>query len=106
MDSFKQPNEMSIEGDPGRGWKKFKVNFELFSIASGLETKTPQIQAAAMLHCIGEDVREIIETMTLTMAEKTDITILKQKLEEYFVPKSNPSVESHKFNTRIQGTGE
>lgn len=59
-----------------------------------------------MLHCIGEDVREIIETMTLTEVEKTNITTLKQKLEEYFVPKSNPSVESHKFNTRIQRAGE
>ncbi|XP_071651744.1 uncharacterized protein [Temnothorax longispinosus] len=106
MDSFKQPNPMSLEGDPGKGWKKFKANFELFSVASGLDAKTTKIQAAALLHCIGEDVREIVETIVMTDTEKTDITLLKRKLEEYFVPKSNPSVESHKFNTRTQGAGE
>lgn len=105
MDSFKQPNPMSMEGDIGKGWKKFKASFDLFSVASGLEMKTPKIQAAALLHCIGEDVRETIETIEMT-EEKDNITTLKKKLEDYFVPKSNPSVESHKFNTRTQGVGE
>lgn len=105
MDSFKQPNPMSMEGDIGKGWKKFKASFDLFSVASGLEMKTPKIQAAALLYCIG-DVRETIEMIEMTEAEKDNITTLKKKLEDYFVPKSNPSVESHKFNTRIQGVAE
>ncbi|XP_024874017.1 uncharacterized protein K02A2.6-like [Temnothorax curvispinosus] len=69
---------MSLEGDPGKGWKKFKANFELFSVASGLDAKTTKIQAAALLHCIGEDVREIVETIVMTDAEKTDITAAEQ----------------------------
>ncbi|XP_023238018.1 uncharacterized protein LOC111636862 [Centruroides sculpturatus] len=100
------PKPMLVEGDLGANWKKFKKSYLLYSTATELTTKNNETQAAILLHCLGEDALEIFETLELSEEEAKQPNVILEKLELYFIPKSNQSVESHKFNTRVQGLSE
>lgn len=106
MEFLKQPKSMSLEGNQALSWKKFKENMELYMVASGCKTKEKAIQAAVILHCVGEEVRDIFNTLELSDEEKEDPKVIMTKLNDYFLPKKNISVERHKFNTRVQEVSE
>lgn len=59
-----------------------------------------------MLHCIGEEAMDIFETMEVSEEEMKKVKTIMDKFEAYFKPKTNPSVEQHKFNKRAQTTQE
>ncbi|XP_018372980.1 PREDICTED: uncharacterized protein LOC108767548 [Trachymyrmex cornetzi] len=106
MEFLKQPKPMDWGGDQALNWKKFKKSFELYLVATGASKKAEEIKAAILMHCIGEQAVDVIDTLGLTEDElKVKDTIIA-KLDTYFVPKTNESVERHKLNMRIQGPTE
>lgn len=106
MEFLKQPKPMMMEGNLSVNFKKFKQNFELYLLATGCSEKSQKIQAAVLLHSVGEHVLEIIETLGLQEDERNNKDIILQKLEQYFVPKVNTSLVRQKFNRRVQGLNE
>ncbi|KAG5871032.1 hypothetical protein JTB14_010583 [Gonioctena quinquepunctata] len=92
MEFLKQPASMSMCGDLGSNWRKFR--------------KKKEVQAAVLLHCLGEEANEVLETLYLTANGRTDPDKIIKQLDVHFLPKSNPSVETHKFNSRNQLYGE
>lgn len=106
MEFLKQPSPMCMAGDLSSNWKKFKNNYSLYATASGCTARDAEVQAADLLHCIGEEAREIMDTLGLTADEMKKPETILAKFEEYFVPKANTSVERHKFNTKVQQSGE
>ncbi|KAG5887510.1 hypothetical protein JTB14_036233 [Gonioctena quinquepunctata] len=106
MEFLKQPASMGMCGDLGSNWRKFKNNFSLYSIATGCKEKAKEVQAAVLLHCLGEEANEVLETLDLTANDRTDPAKIIKQLDVHFLPKSNPSVETHKFNSRNQLYGE
>ncbi|KAG5891902.1 hypothetical protein JTB14_013369 [Gonioctena quinquepunctata] len=86
-------------GDLGSNWRKFKNNFSLFSIATGCEAKAKEVQTAVLLHCLGEEAYEVLETLDLTANERTDPDKIIEQLYVHFLPESNPSLETHKFTS-------
>lgn len=62
--------------------------------------KPKQVRAAVLLHYVGEEAKEVVKNMELTIEEKRDPDTLIRILDEYYLPKCNPSVETHKFNNR------
>ena len=61
-----------------------------------------EIQVAILLHTMGESCLDIYNTFVLTEAEKKDYDAVINKFKEYFVPKTNESVNSHIFLHRIK----
>lgn len=55
---------------------------------------------------IGEQGRDIFNTFELTDQDKNQYNVYLTKLDEYFLPKVNCSVERNKFNMRVQVQGE
>ena len=100
------PKPMSLDGDLGENWKRFKKTYTLYSTATEVDKKDEETQAAILLHCIGEDAMEIFDTLDLSQTEQKNPAKIIEKFEAYFLPKTNQSVESHKFNTRVQGPAE
>ncbi|XP_018366780.1 PREDICTED: uncharacterized protein K02A2.6-like [Trachymyrmex cornetzi] len=106
MEFLKQPKPMDWGGDQALNWKKFKKSFGLYLVATGASKKAEEIKAAILMHCIGEQAVDVIDTLGLSEDElKVKDTIIA-KLDTYFVPKTNESVERHKLNMRIQGPTE
>lgn len=106
MEFIKQPKPLSLQGEQGQNWKKFKKAMEVYMIASGCADKDKRIQAAVWLHCLGEEAGEILDTLGITETEKSDPVKIIKYLDEHFLPKVNISIERHKFNTRVQGESE
>ncbi|KYN03603.1 hypothetical protein ALC62_05543, partial [Cyphomyrmex costatus] len=81
-------------------------SFDLYLVATGASKKSEEIKAAMLMHCVGEQAVDVIDTLGLTEDElKVKDTIIA-KLDAYFVPKTNESVERHKLNMRVQGSTE
>jgi hypothetical protein len=63
-------------------------------------------QCDAFRYIIGQDGRDIYNTMAFTESEVDKIDILFAKFEEYCKPRKNIIMERYKFNTRVQRKDE
>ena len=107
MATFKQPEELNIRAeDKPTEWQKFKQRFDVFATATGLDSKSDEVQAATFLHIIGADAHEVSNTFQFDSEEEKDMATLKAKFEEYCLPKKNITLERHRLLTRKQGDGE
>lgn len=107
MDSLlQQPKPLQHEGDMASNWKKFRKSFSIYMIASNAENLTATRKVNLLLHIIGEEAQELFDNLGLTNDEMTNVDTVLDKFENYYVPKTNVSVERHKFNSRLQQPGE
>lgn len=93
-------------GDASNSWKQWLQQFEWYEIASEFNKKTPEIQCATFLVSLGPEIITIYNNFQLSDAEKTDLSVLKQKFTTYFDPKKNITFERYTFNKMIQEIGE
>ncbi|KAJ8029368.1 hypothetical protein HOLleu_28746 [Holothuria leucospilota] len=68
--------------------------------------KTEEEKCTPFLYVIGQEGRDIYNTITVYDNENNKIDVLFKKLEDYCKPKQNVTVERSKFNTRNQGPSE
>uniref|UniRef100_A0A1Y1KPK9 Paraneoplastic antigen Ma-like C-terminal domain-containing protein n=1 Tax=Photinus pyralis TaxID=7054 RepID=A0A1Y1KPK9_PHOPY len=109
MEGLKPPSPMSLEGDVGVNFRKWKQQFEMFMLASGLDVKasvSSEQKVAILLHSIGSEVYEIYTTLELSDEERKSWKEVLKKLEVYFKPKENETINRHMFHTRRQKDGE
>ena len=59
-----------------------------------------------LTYCMGERVEDVLDTLGLTTDQAADYTVLKEKLDGYFLPRKNVIYERAKFNKRKQEEGE
>ena len=97
MDQLKPPEQLLINSpNKADAWRRFKQAFEFYSMASGLKDKDGAIQAAVFFHIIGEDSQKMYQTLQFdTEEDKKDIDKLKEKFEEFCVPKANATMERY-----------
>lgn len=103
---FKPPEPLSLEGNVSENWNRFVQRFELFSIATDLESKEEARQIAVLLHCIGEDGLDVYNTLTLSATEKKSLKSIKETLGAHFAPKKNVIYERFLFNSIKQKEGQ
>lgn len=93
---------MNFEGNLSENWRTWRKRFEIYSVASELIEKPENIQCARLLHLMGDQGINISETFLYGDDEENKIEILKQKFQDYFVPRKNLLYERHKFFTYRQ----
>lgn len=54
----------------------------------------------------GKEARDVLSTTDITEEERTNPETILNKFNNYFIPKTNKSVERHRFNSRLQLPGE
>ncbi|XP_008189883.1 uncharacterized protein LOC103311865 [Acyrthosiphon pisum] len=101
MNQLRQPKDLSS----GKDWTRWKSVFSLYMVGSGAIKLKEEEKIAILLHCIGDEGRTVSETFEFTEKDRTYDTIIK-KFDEYYVPALNESVETFKFNSRVQGADE
>ena len=98
------PTSFNPKGEPtglGLRWKKWSKAFDLYVVAAGISDDTQK--NALMLHCAGEDVQEVVETLP----GPTDTYVnLTTALNAYFMPKQNKRYERHIFRQCSQDDEE
>lgn len=88
----------------GPRWRKWLRRFEVMLTAIGVKTDDEEDRRKdLLLHYVGEESFDIY----LTLEEAGDTyDVVKGKLSDYFVPKSNPLYEKYVFRSTSQAEGE
>lgn len=89
-----------------KNYEKFKQNFRIYLMASGLENKTDERKVAIFLNVAGEDAIEVFNTFQLTEAQKTNYNDVVAAFDNYCKPRCNETYDRFKFFSRSQQEGE
>ena len=108
MDNLKPPEELDIHGsNKAEQWKQFRERFAVYSVASGLSSKSQEVQAAVFLHVIGSEAHRVYNTFEFDdEGDRKKINKLLEKFENYCLPKKNITLERYSLFTRRQRQGE
>lgn len=83
-------------------WKLWLQQWEWYATATNIIKKSPEVQVAIFMSCIGPDAAIVYNTFNLTEAESKSLTCIKLKFAAYYTPKINETYERYTFNTIIQ----
>ncbi|XP_046812674.1 uncharacterized protein K02A2.6-like [Lucilia cuprina] len=86
-------------------WKKWSKQFNIYLLASNLDTQPDKRKVALLLHLMGPDTLEIFNSFNIGIDDIKYADLLK-KFESHFIPQINIAMERHKFFTRRQGIEE
>ncbi|XP_063233061.1 uncharacterized protein K02A2.6-like [Bacillus rossius redtenbacheri] len=106
MEGLKPPGPFTFDGDLANNWKRWKQKFLIYMKATGGDGKDDGIKIATLLHVLGEEGQDLFFTMDISEENSKKYDSVLACLESYFLPKTNQSVERHKFNNRVQEEGE
>ena len=89
-------------------WKKFKLAWSSYSLATELNKKSEKVQVATLFTILGEEARDVFSTFTGWNEEgdQDKIAPVLQKFAEYCQPRKNVPFERYRFNHRTQEVGE
>ena len=88
-------------------WKKFRLAWSNYSLATELNKKTEAIQVATLLTVIGEEARDVYSTFDWSdEGNKSKIEPVLQQFADYCQPRKNVPFQRYRFNKRAQEAGE
>ena len=122
MEIFRIPEILDIESLKGPdNWKRWLhvviyrlQSYEIYENARELDTKTEKVQVAIFLNTIGQNAVDIFNSFDSHEIEveinkkkenveaKTNLQWIKDRFEQYFIPKRNITYDRYIFNTRAQ----
>ncbi len=110
MERFlRPPPEMNFTDidqiDLAERWRRWRETMELY-LRLNMADNSEKEQCDAFRYIIGQDGRDIYNTMTFTTSEVDKIDVLFVKFEDYCKPRKNVIMERYKFNTRVQRKDE
>lgn len=109
MDQLKSPNEFPMEGDVAVNFQKWKQQFEIYLLASGIKDNqkmSEERKVAILLHCLGTEGQEVFNTLDISEEDKKKWEKVLEHLEAHFKTKENETINRHLFHTRKQKEGE
>ena len=101
MASFQEqpPEKFSFKPEE---WPKWIRRFERFRLASGLCKEDEESQVNALIYSMGDEADDILQSFSLTEANRKKYDPVKMKFEGHFIVKRNVIFERAKFNMRVQ----
>ncbi|XP_031639432.1 uncharacterized protein LOC116351469 [Contarinia nasturtii] len=103
---LKQVEKLCLDGNIAEHWKRFKRNFDIYMVASGINTKPNLIKVNTFLNAIGSDAVEVFDTFTLTEEQKGEYNEVIKAFTEFCTPKKNQIYERFMFYQRKQKENE
>jgi hypothetical protein len=100
------PSKFDTHGDTtslGTRWQKWRQGFDLYLVAAGIIDSGQK--KALLLHCGGEDLRELYDTLPQPIGlpeDANDYVKVCAALDIYFLPKKNKRYERHFFRICVQ----
>ena len=112
MAKILHPSErLLLTGNLRENYRKFKQQFQIYFTAAGISNSEEDVMCATLLHVIGPDAIEILNTFRWnqkgdTPGDDKKLDKVLSKFEKYCSPKSNLTHERDQFNIRNQNEGE
>lgn len=108
MEHIRPPPEFDFsttDGNLPERLRKWEQTMKLY-LTIAMNGRTDAEKCSAFLYIIGQEGREIFNTMTIVEEDKDKADVLFQKFKEYCVPRENITVWRHRFQSRVQGKTE
>ena len=105
MASYRIPAVENFDFAKPEEWPRWLLHFERFRQASGLTTKTEEVQVSTFIYSIysmGDKAEDLLESFNLADEDAKDYSKVKSKFEGYFDKRCNTIYERARFNTRKQ----
>ena len=64
MERFQPPGALNLSGNLSENWRRFKQQFQIYLIATGIDQKEDKIKASTVLRVIGPEALELFNTFT------------------------------------------
>ena len=95
------------DGNVAEKWKKFRLAWSNYSLATELNKKSEPVQVATLLTVIREYARDDYATFDWAdEANKNKIEPVLQQFADYCQPRKNTPFKRYRFNKRAQEAGE
>lgn len=97
------PSQVDVKGDNVvENWIYFKLQYENYSIATGLDKKPREVQVATLLSIIGKDCLKIFTRLDIDNDKKSSAQGILEALDAYFQPDKNVVYERFIFGSANQ----
>ncbi|UYV72607.1 K02A2.6-like, partial [Cordylochernes scorpioides] len=104
--AIRPPKQIGLNELNKEGWESWLESFEWYEIATQLSSKAPEVQVAIFMAAMGREAQNIFKSFNLNNADKNNLSIVKDKFNNYFSPKLNTTIERFKFNQMKQKEDE
>lgn len=105
-DHVKPVEALELTGNLSENWRRFKRNYEIFEVATGVSTKEEPIKISTFLNAVGPETVDIFDTLGLTALQKQSYTEVTKALETFCRARKNTVYERYLFYKRDQKDGE
>lgn len=102
----KPVENLNMSGNLSENWKRFKLNFDIFSVAAGVDKLSEAVKIATFLNAVGTEALEVYQTFDLDADSKTKYSKVIKSFEDFCSPKKNQVFERFTFYNRNQGERE
>ena len=87
-------------------WQRWIIRFERYRVASALDKASEEKEVNTLIYTMGAEAGDIMQSLGTLDAEQKKHYVVRQKLEHFFIIKSNVIFERAKFNLRNQQESE
>ena len=106
MDLLNRPPPLDFTGNVAENWRLFEQDFDVF-VSAAHPKADKKTRSYILLNLAGREAIQRSKGFQYADGESSeDPDVLKQKFAELCKPKTNLTIQRHKFNTRNQGTNE
>ena len=109
MEHLKPPEPLLLSQarNKSEAWRQWKMCWDLYKVASGLDEKDEKIQVATLLHLLGKECVEIFRNFTWSSEDdKNKISVVENKFKEHCEPLTSKNFNRHLFLERKQRENE
>ena len=98
MDKLQPPSALAFTGNLAENWQRFKQQFEIHEITSGLARKDGKVRAMTLLHVAGSEALEVYNKFQWDADDDNKkVDKIMEKFERYCNPRKNFTFERHPF---------
>ena len=102
MENLQPPSALVLTGNVAENWRRFKQQFEIYEIASGLARKDEKVRATTLMDVAGPEAPQVYNTFQW---DEDDENQKVDKIVETFKRYCNPRKDSSFFFSRNQLEG-
>ena len=105
--AVKPPSNLNLKENISENWKTYKQQWCNYAIVTNLSAQTEEYRAALFLHCLGADALRVYNGLPFaTEEDKTNLSKIMEKLDEFAIGEVNETYERYIFNSRNQESDE
>ena len=105
--TVKPPSNLNLKENISENWKTYKQQWRNYAIVTNLSAQTEEYRVALFLHCLGADALRVYNGLPFTTEEdKTNLSKIMEKLDEFAIGEVNETYERYIFNSRNQESDE